>query len=270
MADAKSKVIAVAAGTPSYLAPEILENTDKKETMVGYECDVWAVGVLLFHLLFGFNPFEADSLMQTYQNIMNCCYEIPDFPLCPLAAADLIKIILVPRNKRCTLAEVKRHKFFYGVDWDALRLKASPILRDLKPSMVPIEKPCKVKDSMNCLFTSLSFVQFDAINKTECNPFDVVNKTKCPDAKNHIDCPSSSKHHIDFTSSAPFILPQNHPSLSAPLIPPSPPLSAHSDNPTVNYEEEISILKKLLKEAQLSETMLRSENRSLLRQLQGK
>ena len=44
-------------GTPNYIAPEVL---DKKGH--SFEVDVWAVGCILYTLLFGRPPFETQSL----------------------------------------------------------------------------------------------------------------------------------------------------------------------------------------------------------------
>lgn len=44
-------------GTPNYIAPEVL---DKKGH--SFEVDVWAIGCILYTLLFGRPPFETQSL----------------------------------------------------------------------------------------------------------------------------------------------------------------------------------------------------------------
>ena len=43
-------------GTPYYIAPEVLRGS------YTYHCDMWAVGVLAFIMLFGFPPFDAEDL----------------------------------------------------------------------------------------------------------------------------------------------------------------------------------------------------------------
>jgi polo-like kinase 1 len=44
-------------GTPNYIAPEMLARKSHS-----YEVDLWAIGCILFTLLVGKPPFEAESL----------------------------------------------------------------------------------------------------------------------------------------------------------------------------------------------------------------
>ncbi|XP_057446894.1 probable serine/threonine protein kinase IREH1 isoform X2 [Lotus japonicus] len=55
-----------AVGTPDYLAPEILLGTGH-----GYTADWWSVGVILFELLVGIPPFNAEHPQTIFDNILN-------------------------------------------------------------------------------------------------------------------------------------------------------------------------------------------------------
>ncbi|PKI76727.1 hypothetical protein CRG98_002895 [Punica granatum] len=55
-----------AVGTPDYLAPEILLGTGH-----GFTADWWSVGVILFELIVGIPPFNAEHPQTIFDNILN-------------------------------------------------------------------------------------------------------------------------------------------------------------------------------------------------------
>lgn len=107
-------------GTPDYLAPEILLGMQHGPT-----ADWWSVGIVMFELLVGIPPFNADHPQKIFENIIN--RDIP-WPLVPEEmsheAYDLIdKLLLespVQRLGATGSAEVKRHPFFKDINWDKL------------------------------------------------------------------------------------------------------------------------------------------------------
>ena len=50
-------------GTPNYIAPEVLEKRGHS-----FEVDIWAIGCILYTLLFGKPPFETESLKVSRMN----------------------------------------------------------------------------------------------------------------------------------------------------------------------------------------------------------
>ena len=54
-------------GTPNYLAPEIINNTGH-----GLEVDLWSLGILIYELIAGIDPFDAETPMEIYENIIRC------------------------------------------------------------------------------------------------------------------------------------------------------------------------------------------------------
>ncbi|CAL4890849.1 unnamed protein product [Urochloa decumbens] len=109
-----------AVGTPDYLAPEILLGMAHGPT-----ADWWSVGIILFELLVGIPPFNAEHPQIIFDNIMN--REIP-WPHVPeelsSEAYDLIDKLLmenpVQRLGATGAGEVKAHPFFKGINWDML------------------------------------------------------------------------------------------------------------------------------------------------------
>lgn len=113
-------------GTPDYLAPEILLGVGH-----GATADWWSVGVILFELLVGIPPFNAESPQQVFANIMNRDIPWPKIPEeMSYEAYDLINKLLtenpVQRLGSIGAAEVKAHQFFRNIHWDTLaRQKAT-------------------------------------------------------------------------------------------------------------------------------------------------
>ncbi|PIN13909.1 Microtubule-associated serine/threonine kinase [Handroanthus impetiginosus] len=113
-------------GTPDYLAPEILLGMGH-----GATADWWSVGVILFELLVGIPPFNAEHPQQIFNNIINKDIPWPKIPEeMTYEAADLINKLLienpVQRLGATGAGEVKRHPFFKDINWSNLeRQKAA-------------------------------------------------------------------------------------------------------------------------------------------------
>ncbi|KAJ3182552.1 hypothetical protein HDU85_002651 [Gaertneriomyces sp. JEL0708] len=106
-------------GTPEYLAPEIIESKGH-----GKAVDWWALGILIFEMLAGYPPFFDDNPFGIYEKILAGKIAFPhDFDK---DAKDLVKRLLTAdRSKRLGnlkggSEDIKRHKWFKGVDWQAL------------------------------------------------------------------------------------------------------------------------------------------------------
>ncbi|OVA19533.1 Protein kinase domain [Macleaya cordata] len=115
-----------AVGTPDYLAPEILLGMGH-----GATADWWSVGVILFELLVGIPPFNAETPQQIFDNIMNRDIPWPHVPEeMSYEAYHLIDQLLienpVQRLGATGAREVKQHPFFKNINWDTLaRQKAA-------------------------------------------------------------------------------------------------------------------------------------------------
>jgi calcium-dependent protein kinase len=51
----KNSTLTTIAGTPFYMAPEVMDNDYNSQ------CDIWSLGVLMYVLLSGYMPFQAES-----------------------------------------------------------------------------------------------------------------------------------------------------------------------------------------------------------------
>ncbi|SAM04911.1 hypothetical protein [Absidia glauca] len=116
-------------GTPEYLAPEIIQSKGH-----GKAVDWWGLGVIIFEMLAGYPPFFDDNSFGVYEKILAGKVQFPAH-FDPLAK-DLLKRLLVgDRSKRLGnlksgSEDVKRHKWFRGVDWIGLLDKSvrAPII----------------------------------------------------------------------------------------------------------------------------------------------
>ncbi|KAK8574261.1 hypothetical protein V6N13_097248 [Hibiscus sabdariffa] len=115
-----------AVGTPDYLAPEILLGTGH-----GATADWWSVGVILFELIVGIPPFNAEHPQTIFDNILNRKIPWPSVPdEMSQEAHDLIdRLLTEDPNQRLGArgaSEVKQHVFFKDINWDTLaRQKAA-------------------------------------------------------------------------------------------------------------------------------------------------
>jgi len=112
-------------GTPEYLAPEVLEDTD-----YGLAVDWWGVGVVMYEMMIGRLPFynrDHDTLFEliVLQEVRFPSTTSPE-------AKDLLKGLLRknPRERlggsRADAKEVKSHVFFKSIDWNDLVQKKIP------------------------------------------------------------------------------------------------------------------------------------------------
>ena len=98
----RDEKISEMVGTPSYMAPEILEN-------MGYslEVDIWSLGVIMYYLIIGKLPFNK----QNQEDIKKVSF--PKKAIISRAAKSLIEQILVKDPKeRPSLKQILRHDFF--------------------------------------------------------------------------------------------------------------------------------------------------------------
>lgn len=73
-----NKKLKTIAGTPYYMAPEVLEGQyDSK-------CDTWSLGVLLYVFMSGYLPFQGDNRNQVFDKIAkaNFHFNHEEFKVC--------------------------------------------------------------------------------------------------------------------------------------------------------------------------------------------
>ncbi|XP_077437380.1 protein kinase C epsilon type-like [Vanacampus margaritifer] len=108
-------------GTPDYIAPEILQELD-----YGPSVDWWALGVLMYEMMAGQPPFEADNEDELFESILHDDVLYPVW-LSKEAVGILDQFMTKSPSKRlgCVAAHgmedaIKLHPFFREIDWTLL------------------------------------------------------------------------------------------------------------------------------------------------------
>ncbi|XP_007542982.1 serine/threonine-protein kinase N2 [Poecilia formosa] len=117
-------------GTPEFLAPEVLTENSYTRSV-----DWWELGVLVFEMLVGESPFPGDDEEEVFDSIVNEEVRYPHF-LSPQSKSLMQQLLQKNPDRRLgsgkdDAAEIKRHKFFQEMDWDAL------LAKQLKPPFLP-------------------------------------------------------------------------------------------------------------------------------------
>ena len=106
-------------GTPEYLAPEILLQKGH-----GKPVDWWCLGILIYEMLVGIDPFSDEEPMAVYQNILKGKLKFPsNFDK---DAKSLVKHLLTADlgkrygNLKNGVIDIKEHRWFNNFDWKKL------------------------------------------------------------------------------------------------------------------------------------------------------
>ena len=84
-------------GTPNYMAPEIANKNYHEHS---FEVDIWSLGIIMFVLLIGRFPFEAENYDKLYQQIKYYPVQFSENIRISKAAEDLITQILVKKPEK--------------------------------------------------------------------------------------------------------------------------------------------------------------------------
>nr|AML79534.1 putative LOV domain-containing protein [Toxicodendron radicans] len=115
-------------GTEEYIAPEIITGAGHTSAV-----DWWALGILLYEMLYGYTPFRGKTRQKTFANILHKDLKFPGSTPVSLHAKQLMYRLLHrdPKNRLASREganEVKKHPFFKGVNWALVRCMNPPEL----------------------------------------------------------------------------------------------------------------------------------------------
>lgn len=123
----KPSLLQTVCGTHKYLSPEMI--LCDRGRLKGYSraVDMWGVGIILYVMLFGFNPFEGRTRAETHENILKCKYTYPSDTNASAQVKDLISHLLVrDYTKRFTSQECLAHPYAARAQSASARAAAPP------------------------------------------------------------------------------------------------------------------------------------------------
>lgn len=146
-ADSNSSLLHSVVGTPHYCAPEILSMQDRDEGYDGMKVDAWSCGVILYVLLTGSIPFQADSMVELFEQISSGPVSFAEHPWMPSDARNLISNLLTKDPAvRYSLDDVKKDPWFrIGVEPAEANLRGP----DPRSSSIPAPKHRRASKHQN-------------------------------------------------------------------------------------------------------------------------
>uniref|UniRef100_A0A0D3ALA5 non-specific serine/threonine protein kinase n=1 Tax=Brassica oleracea var. oleracea TaxID=109376 RepID=A0A0D3ALA5_BRAOL len=123
-------------GTEEYIAPEIITGSGHASAI-----DWWALGILLYEMLYGRTPFRGKNRQKTFANILHKDLTFPSSIPVSLVCRQLINMLL-NRDPSSRLGskgganEIKQHAFFRGINW--------PLIRGTEPP--PLDAPLRITE----------------------------------------------------------------------------------------------------------------------------
>ncbi|XP_010260111.1 PREDICTED: phototropin-1 [Nelumbo nucifera] len=133
-------------GTEEYIAPEIITGDGHTSAV-----DWWALGILLYEMLYGYTPFRGKTRQRTFANILHKNLKFPRNISVSLNAKQLMYQLLqrVPKHRLGShegANEIKQHPFFRSVNWALVRCMNPPKLDAPLFEATDAENEVKVMD----------------------------------------------------------------------------------------------------------------------------
>lgn len=121
-------------GSPYYAAPEMVSASD----YIGPEVDVWSLGIVLYTLIHGVLPFEADCIKNLYVKILSCKYVV-DKRATPLLKSLIKSMIHFDGRSRIRMNEILKHPWIKYDPQLITRVPISEIDKDVVQKLIEYE-----------------------------------------------------------------------------------------------------------------------------------
>ncbi|XP_057872477.2 serine/threonine-protein kinase OXI1 [Cryptomeria japonica] len=110
-------------GTEEYAAPEMLKRTGHE-----FAVDWWALGILLYELLYGKTPFKGATRQETFYNIITNRPRLRGTwsPLKDIIVRLLMKKPCERLGSLNGAQDIKEHPFFKSLSWDTIHFVSRP------------------------------------------------------------------------------------------------------------------------------------------------
>ena len=122
-------VLKTKAGTPFYIAPEVLTGNYTEK------CDVWSCGVILYILLCGYPPFYGENNKEILEAVKSgkVDFSTPEWKDKSKLSIDLIRKMIVSQDARLFADEVIKHPWMQAKIFkvDTIKLKGGPDCMEL-------------------------------------------------------------------------------------------------------------------------------------------
>jgi calcium-dependent protein kinase len=133
------------AGSPYYVAPEVLSNDVKRTGKIWQQADMWSIGVIVYLLVHGYPPFNAEQQDQIFAKIRVGKFRFSrDSPLSDSVKNFIQKLLIRDPLQRMTAREALRHPWI--ADHNAV--PDTPLSDAVIKSLTEFRSQCRLKKAV--------------------------------------------------------------------------------------------------------------------------
>jgi len=189
---ADTEVVKDVAGSPYYVAPEVLDQNRVRDGACWKASDMWSLGVIIYLLVCGRPPFNGKSPEHIFLKIKEGKWKFPNRWKSPNEALPLsdeykhlvTRLLTVDTKERMTAAEALQHPWIRGDS-----VNDNPLDTEILAALTEFNSQCKLKKAVGKVLgnrmtdadkTELAslFKKFDANGDGKLGPDEIANMMK--------------------------------------------------------------------------------------------